>query len=354
MGLLKWMFDGSYAEKLKAKGDVQGLSRAFRYDQTRPGVRARVAAAKALGEIGGKEALPPLITALHRWDEQPEVRRAAAEALGRIGDAEAVAALLNAVRSEVQPTPAEPSDTARKLLVEIGVRSLAPLIEALARDPHQSSGPSAVRVLKEIGPPAVPELIAALRDPGVPSLVKQTIANALGQMGDPRAVEPLVAALVSPETVVRPAAAIALQRLGERAVPALVAALGETVVDDPNVCIEVLVKVGAAAVGPLVGCLRDSRAGVRDRAVQALGRIGTGEAAEPLAEALEDSGQFASSNVVQALAMMGRPAVDPLLRKLCHPRSDIRRAAALALAAITSGVGESLKQTRSYSYRPLQ
>jgi HEAT repeat protein len=58
----------------------------------------RATAAKVLGEIGDKTAVPALIKALK--DENPDVRTAAAEALGKIGDKRAVPHLIKALKDK--------------------------------------------------------------------------------------------------------------------------------------------------------------------------------------------------------------------------------------------------------------
>lgn len=104
------LFGPPNIEKLKAKRDVQGLLKALSYQKTvdARGKRARmegrfdlalkleegvsniarsvrVPAAKALGQIGDKQAVEPLIAILKEGAES-QLCGAAAEALGEIGD----------------------------------------------------------------------------------------------------------------------------------------------------------------------------------------------------------------------------------------------------------------------------
>jgi HEAT repeat protein len=58
----------------------------------------REAAAGALGDIGDKRAVEPLIGALS--DDKTWVRRSAVEALGEIGDSRAVEPLIKALEDE--------------------------------------------------------------------------------------------------------------------------------------------------------------------------------------------------------------------------------------------------------------
>jgi HEAT repeat protein len=100
--------------------------------------------------------------------------------------------------------------------------------------------------------------------------VREAAAHALRRLKDPRAAEPLVAALKDPCDEVRRAAAKALLGIGEPAVAPLVAALGD---DDPIFRYRVadtVAKMGASAVPPLGAALRDERPPVRWAAAVAL------------------------------------------------------------------------------------
>lgn len=146
---------------LKEKRDVEGLIETLK-DNHSP-VREREEAARALGEIG-EPAVKPLIEALE--DENLLVQEWAIKALGKIGDAKAV----------------------------------KPLIESISRTQHIRFRPvvqldillvKAVEALVKIGEPAVKPLIKALKD----EFVRAEAAQALGKIGDARAVKPLIQAL---------------------------------------------------------------------------------------------------------------------------------------------------------------
>jgi hypothetical protein len=76
-------------EKLKAKGNVNGLIKALGYDKD---WKVRQDVAIALGQIGDTSALKPLIAVIK--DKEEDVRKAAVEALSQIGDARAVKPLV--------------------------------------------------------------------------------------------------------------------------------------------------------------------------------------------------------------------------------------------------------------------
>jgi len=88
---------------------------------------------------------------------------------------------------------------------------------------------SAIEALGRIGDSrAVEPLIAALKDEDVN--VRWPAARALGEIKDTRAIKPLIAALKDAEWIVREAAAEALIKIGAPAVEPLIAALTEATV----------------------------------------------------------------------------------------------------------------------------
>jgi HEAT repeat protein len=90
-----------------------------------------------------------------------------------------------------------------------------PLVEAL-RDEDARVRSYAACALGEIGDPrAVDPLIYALQDEDEESDVRSGAARALGEIGDPRAVDPLVEALQDEDENVRLRAAWALGEIGD-------------------------------------------------------------------------------------------------------------------------------------------
>ena len=84
-----------------------------------------------------------------------------------------------------------------------------PLIEALE---DRNTQEFATGALGEIGEPAVQPLIQAVNDnPDIMAF----LAKALGEIGDARAVEPLIQALKDERSEVRSSAAYALRNMGD-------------------------------------------------------------------------------------------------------------------------------------------
>jgi hypothetical protein len=148
---------------------------------------------------------------------------------------------------------------------------------------HRSVKLGIIGALGEIGDPrALEPLVRELRDPSVE--VRWETALALGEIGDPRAVEPLLAGLRDPDRYVRYGTALALRKLGwepgngdERAF--LLLGLQDW---------GGLRALGPPAVPALCTALDDRERSVRARAVEVLGEIGDPAAGPAVLRALRD------------------------------------------------------------------
>ena len=229
--------------------------------------------ADALGALGAKEAVPPLVRLTASPDGFTQV--AAIDALGAIGDAAAVEPLVAIARDE----GAEPFTRKKALLAlgRIGDPRAAPAVLRMLFEekPGVSFYPEAAFAAVQIGRPMAAPLVAVLegrdadlagwaRTHGVVSgaLVAKS-AQLLGDVGDAAAV------------------------------PALVAKLGYR---DPLAEVELFVRVYAAeslgrmrardAVRPLLDAVaRERNVDARDRFCDALARIGDASAVAALEKA---------------------------------------------------------------------
>jgi HEAT repeat protein len=198
------------------------------------------------------------------------------------------------------------------------------------------------------------------------SMTRATAAFTLGDMGSPRAIAPLIAALDDRARDVRAAAARSLGRLeAEDAVPRLVRSLAGQEVPR-TVAAHALLSIGSSAPprlrglvgtadpavrataieligftadpdhGELLGlALRDTSGEVRAAAARSLGRLGARGEAAALRRALEDPAAFVRTAAAHALGRIGdRDAVEPLVRQAQEDAYDPAQAAAHALAAI--------------------
>ena len=176
--------------------------------------RVRSGAAAALGKIGHRRAVEPLIAAL--VDESRRVRNNAAKALGEIGDKRAVGPLVTVMKldgnpyplrrfaaealEEMDAVPQEGEDYVWYLIIKrrmadcvmLGDVAVGPLI-ALMQSEYWLV-PGAPSTLALIGNErSIQALLAAVKDDNTRD--RASVAEALGETADERAVEPLVAML---------------------------------------------------------------------------------------------------------------------------------------------------------------
>jgi hypothetical protein len=149
----------------------------------------------------------------------------------------------------------------------------------------------------------VPGLIRALRNPDIS--VQYEATEALGQLRDPAAVQPLMGVLTDD------------QYSGIRWKAA-----------------EALVQIGTPAVDPLIAVLSHPEEDVRWKAAIALGEIGDSRAIGPLIELLRDEDRFVKGRAAYALGLIGSPAVAGLIRALREGDGNLRWGAAIALGNI--------------------
>ena len=173
-------------------------------------------AAITLGEMGDERAIPALITALR--DSEWNVREAAQGSLAQIGSP-AVEPLIKALR-EYQ---------VRTFVIEIlgkikDERVLDPLMAQLRNEEFKDA---ATKALVEVGLPAVERLMAVINDKD--KNVRKHAVIALGEIGIPEAVGPLIEATKDEDWSVRIAAIAGLDSIGdERGKPAIKALVKDT------------------------------------------------------------------------------------------------------------------------------
>jgi HEAT repeat protein len=136
----------------------------------------------------------------------------------------------------------------------------------------------------------VPGLIKALRYEKDEN-VREAAAEALGALGDPRAVTPLIAALTDQSSEMRLSASEALGEIGN-----------------------------ASAVAPLIAQLHDDVWNVRRNVIRALGGIGDPRAVEPLIELISQENDLGimleALNVIEAFAPYNGAAKEAIITAL--------------------------------------
>ena len=132
-------------------------------------------ASKALREMAIQVKIHRSIQALK--DENYNVRKGAVDTLGKIGDARAVEPLIQALKDGVRESPEMDSKLTAMEQINRWREFLRGISIALAK----------------IGEPAVKPLIQTLKEED--EMVRRKVADALGEIGDTRAVEPLTQSL---------------------------------------------------------------------------------------------------------------------------------------------------------------
>lgn len=163
-------------------------------------------------------------------------------------------------------------------------------------------------------------------------------AEALGQLGAPRAVPALVEALRDPHAFVRWAAVQALGHIHEkRTIPLLL-----TMVEDPDPLARrsALDALGffdtAEARRALRRALHDADPTVRRNAIEAVARVGDPRAVAPLISALDRGDDlWMRYSAAEALGLVGdHRAIPPLIEATRDPHVLIRRAAVRSLGSL--------------------
>jgi HEAT repeat protein len=183
----------------------------------------------------------------------------------------------------------------------------------------------------KIGAPAMVPLLEALQDKGA---IHTGAIEVLGEIGDARAVEPLLQLLKVDSLKVRLATITALGRIGdERAIKPLLSML---VHDDGNIRAAAVMSLGNfkddCILDPLAARLQDRTDKVRIQAVKTLGRYGVAHSLEPLSVALRDVDSEVRRSALEVLTTSDDPAVVPaLIQALDGWDEDMREKATAAL-----------------------
>ena len=239
----------------------------------------------------------PLIEAIK--SEYPEIRIFAAKELAKIKNPSVIDVLIDATSDKQEEVRIEVIQT----LGEIGdERAVNPLVYTLGDESLVVREKSA-RALGKLGrPEAVEALISALNSNTNLTIVC-AIAEALGQIEDARAVEPLMTFLNHKESIIRECTAASLGNLRDsRAVKSLIAALNDEQERVRWYAADSLGKIrDPACVDSLIKLLSDTSARVRESAVTALGQIGNQQAIESLIKALQDVDKRVAEQAAESL-----------------------------------------------------
>ncbi len=337
---------GPNIKKLEAKRDVQGLLAALR-DRDNNVVKGAI---EALGRIG-EPAIKSIMQfvgdeeKLFIYKEQPIM------ALGKMG-ALAVGPLIELLRRD----DFHISNEAAKALGEVGEPAVNPLLQLLREEMNFSMQSffmqrHILNILVEIGKPATEPLYQAMTDEGWQH-VRLALAIALGEMGDGRALKPLVEALRQGDAggyVAR-----ALDNLGWTTTDAVekayyLIAKGHWGIGEFR---QELYGLGISAVEPLIKHLKYADRNGQKHAIEFLGMIPDKRSFEPLIGFLNDEDSSVRRMVAGALGSIGDPrAIEPLSRAMKDEDKNVRESAAGALRQIPEGMEILIKALKDQDSR---
>jgi HEAT repeat protein len=241
----------------------------------------RFEAARKLGDARDERAVQPLIKALP--DDNSKVQYAAFSALIKIGSPQAAPPIIDTLL-------ASPNSRVWELLkLNIGMRLRNGLLDMIAPGDDQITA----------------RLTAAVSDEQYDEQQRAFLIRLLGRTADVQQVEPLIDTLIQDTQVIQGAAAEALGWIGDaRAVAPLLLFLSEGEPSDAlrELAAEALGRIGdSRAVEPLIAALEDSNEWVRRAAAEALGLLGDRSAVEPLSALLQDEVVMVQDAAFEAL-----------------------------------------------------
>lgn len=275
----------------------------------------RAAAVSALGYIGTPASVEPLIKTLleeRYWD----LRYEAVEALRQIGDPTAVNELLVVLEGDNADVSLQ--QMTAWALKEFGWEHLVPAQKAMVsifRDEWDE--------VVKVGPPAVEPLVVALRT-GTQRM-RRMAAEALGRIGDARAIGALEDLLNDSDRDVRLSAAWSLEKYAWDK-------LDESLLARVQIMLEkwsMLAGAGPAAITPLVEIVRTADPEARQHAIETIATIGGPESVRALVGMVKNRDEFVRRSAIKALgAIADAKAAPALIRALKDEDYQVRLAAA--------------------------
>jgi HEAT repeat protein len=196
----------------------------------------------------------------------------------------------------------------------------------------------AVEALYNIGEPAVLPLIRVLKHSN--ARVRARAVDALGRMGDTRAVIPLRAAFSDRDVWVRRSAVLYVRNRDPRLLDSYTSALKDR---DSQVRLWAARNIGSfddpRVFGVLIAALRSTDVDVRLQAAMSLGSLRDVRAIPALLTSLTDTHEAVRAHSALALGELGETqAIEPLLAALrADPDMSVRFAAAEALGKLGDG-----------------
>lgn len=283
-------------------------------------LQIRQAAAVGLGDLGDPRGVPKLVALL---DEHSMVlRKAAILSLGKIKDPRAIKPLLLFGLTDPQM-----KFLASQAVLDMGDSAVQTLIELL-EDNELGIVLEAVVLLGRLKAARARRALTGVID-SRHQLLQCHAIEALGQIGDPKAIGPLSRLLGNRDANIRVTAATALSKMASdrNVVAPLVKALKDP---DEDVAAQAATGLGESgdkrAAEPLSRFLHSPKEKVRVAAAQALGTLGDERAVPLLLQLLDEESEETQIKVLTTLRTIKAPSIRKrVLKHLDHPKASVRR-----------------------------
>lgn len=316
-------------ENLKSRRDLDGLVKALHY-QDSPQVRQQ--AARALGEMGDRKALNPLLSVLQNSKEQQSVRWNAATAIGQLKDAGGLKPLLVIAQNKQDV-----------ILQSKAIKAIGQITDPQAAREHVAAlaisnkeiQKASTHALQVMSRQAVDALVEGLQHKDGNTRI--LIIELLGASGDRRAMAPLLGIMKDDHMAeVRLKAMKALVSMG--GVPPKEAFIVAS--NDPSAMLRAeaarqLGSIGGVeVVEALIECLDDESVNVQQTALQALGKSKDKRLIKPLMKVAESDDEALRKRAFDLLEDLGEEAVEALITLLKSKHEYVRALAVDSLAKI--------------------
>ena len=261
-----------------------------------------------------------------------EVKRInAAYGLGELRDPEGISALIDALHEQDETMKIVASNA----LVKIGSEAVEPLVLAVLSRPVRHFRSFAIETLGQLGDRrAVESLITLLQD----TEISWEAASALGRIGDPKALAPLIKALDSHDpTYCRPFV-VALGKIGDPiAIETLLTCLDSRYPGHVRLgAVEALAGFGQIAIPTLLECLDNPEKDIQEEVAIALGLLGLPNGLHFILKTLQESNiTELRMGAALALGIIGDEiALDPLVSAINEDKWRVRQEAIIAVRKI--------------------
>ena len=167
--------------------------------------------------------------------------------------------------------------------------------------------------------------------------IRRQANEAIGEVREPKKVEPLIQALNDNDSIARQKAVKALEKNGDpKAIEALIQTLSDKDMGVRGLAVAALTSIGSnGAIEPLIQALGNEDVNIRISAQQSLSKISGDEVVEALIESLNEKNDNIRIGAVSCLkGIADKKAFKPCLKALNDENPHVRNQAVHALAAI--------------------